>query len=884
MDTFDGEIGLLQIGLDALSRMVGARYGAIHILNEQGESICFLHSGIRKEDAGRLASEAPPGGLGPLGNLAAGEVIRLEVLTKDQSYRGTGAPGLPRMKHLLGVPLAAEGRVYGHLYLAEKAGGPFTEEDERLALTVGFKAAMAVESHRLGRRFRNQLETLHRLSSEFAEERNSERLLQHVIDSATRLIDADHGVLTLFNEEGRITQFLTCGLTPEKREEIMSLPEVRGLLEAVWKEGKTLRLDKSTTSFPAFSVPSLHPLVRSLLATRICFREESFGSLCLTKTSGSFRVEDEQLLGALAANAASALQSARLFEAVAHESERWETLCRFDRLLSRPIPLEQAFPDVAAAIKTYVPFDRIDVVVPRGEQLFMAMSVAEPPMSSRKGQAWPRTGETAVEWVLTHGQSRVIRNLALEQLFADETSVVREGIRSSLMVPLQTNGEQEGVLVLGCRSPDAYKDRDLEWLAPLVERLAVAFQNARIMEELRQALENLKAAQEQLVRIQSLRALGELAGGTAHHLNNMLAIILGQIQLLRITVTDAAIQGSLETIERAASDGAETVRRLQAFARSRPAADLVPVDLVRIAEESLEFTRPRWQDEALTQGIHIELERELSQVPPISGQASELREVITNLILNAVDAMPHGGRMTAKTWSEPGWVCLLVSDTGVGMSNEVRRRAFEPFFGTKGLGRAGLGLSVAYGIVQHHGGEITIESAEGRGTTVTLRFPSATGRVATQSEEFLGSVPETGSEIRFSGATPPPVAPSLRLGKILVIDDEARVRSLLAEILSTQGHTVDQASDGSEGLALLEESRYDLVITDLGMPAMTGWEVARAVKARWPWSRVILVTGWGESVEREATAEQGVDALLCKPFMVQEVRSLVAKLLENGAT
>lgn len=726
MDALDGEIGLLQLGLDVLSRMVGARYGAIHILNEQGESIHFLHSGIRQEDAGRMASEAPPRGLGPLGHLTAGEVIRLEVLTKDQGYRGGDTPGFPRTKRLLGVPLAAEGRVYGHLYLAEKAGGPFTEEDERLALTFGLKAALAVESHRLGRRFRSRLETLHRLSGEFAEERHAERLLQQVIDAATGLFGADYGVLTLFSDEGGITQFLTCGLTSEEREAIMPLPEVRDLLKAVWKEGKTLRLDRSTGFCPTSGLRSVQPHVPGLLATCIRFQEERFGSLCLTKKSGSFVAEDEQLLVTLVANAAAALRRIRLFDAATHES-------------------------------------------------------------------------------------------------------------------------------------------------------------AQTIEDLRQALDNLKAAQEQLVRTQSLRALGELAGGTAHHLNNVLAIILGQVQLLRMTVADTAIQGSLETVERAALDGAETVRRLQTFARSRPSEHLVPVDLVRIVEESLELTRPRWQDEALAQGIQIELERELSAVPSISGQASELREAVTNLILNAVDAMPQGGRMTAKTWSEPGWVCLLVSDTGVGMSNEVRRRAFEPFFGTTGLGRAGLGLSVAYGIVQHHSGEITMKSAEGKGTTVTLRFPSATRSVAVQREEFSNSLPATEPEVLFSRAAPPPVTPSLRLGRILVIDDEAGVRSLLAEILSTQGHTVDQASDGSEGLVLLERNRYDLVITDLGMPEVTGWEVARAVKARWPSIRVILVTGWGESVQREATVEQGVDALLCKPFKVQEVRVLVAKLLENVA-
>ena len=879
MDTFNSEIGLLQIALDALTRMVGARYGAMHIFNGRVGTTHFLYTGIRKEEASRLASEAPPKGFGLLGSpLEQGQVMRLEVVTKDQRQQDLTAQTFPRMKRLLGIPLAAKGKVYGLVYLAEKAGGgPFTEEDEHLALTMSFQVASAIESSRLKGRLREQLEALQGLSREFANERNPEHLLQQVVNAATTLIGADYGVLAICNAEGRITQLLTSGLTPEECEKITPLPQVRGFLEEVWRNGETIRLDQ------AFGLAHPHPPVQGLLAMRIRSREETLGSLCLTKKSGSFTTEDEQILVALLAHAANAIQNTRLFAAIADEVERWEGLYRLACSLSRPLDMEQIYPAIAGTVKTYLHFDRIGVVVPQGEELVMVMSVAEPPVPTYKGKAWPRTGETAVEWVLTHGQPRLIRDLALDQAFADEAFVAREGIRSTLMVPLQTNGERFGVLVLDSRSLGAYEQRDLQLLAPLAERLAVAFQNRRTMEELRQALEELKATQEQLVRGETHRTLGELASGTAHHLNNALAIVVGRVQVLRMTVDDPAMQQSLEIIEQAAMDGAETVRRLQSFARPRPTQAMVQLDLVRIAEESLEFTRSRWLDEARAKGIQIELQLEFSQVPPISGQAFELREVVTNLILNAVDAMPKGGRITLKTWSERPWVFLSVSDTGVGMSEEARRRAFEPFFSTKGPSRTGLGLSVAYGIVQRHSGEIAIESAEGKGTTVTVRLRSAPERGLTQSEGLLrppaGGRPMISSpSVAQPGSPAPPHA-----ARILVIDDEVQIRLLLSKILTTEGHTVTQAAEGSEGLALLEDSPYDLVITDLGMPGMTGWQVAEAVKVRRPGTPVVLVTGWGDTVEPDAMAEHGVQALLCKPFGIEALRSLVARLLKPAS-
>jgi CheY-like chemotaxis protein/anti-sigma regulatory factor (Ser/Thr protein kinase) len=271
----------------------------------------------------------------------------------------------------------------------------------------------------------------------------------------------------------------------------------------------------------------------------------------------------------------------------------------------------------------------------------------------------------------------------------------------------------------------------------------------------------------------------------------------------------------------------------------------------------MEFTRSRWQDEAQLRGAPIEVDLDLGVVPEVSGRVAEIREVVTSLILNAVDALPMGGRIVISTRSEPGRVRVAVSDTGAGMPDEVKRRAFEPFFTTKGVKRTGLGLAVAYGTIERHHGEIALESEEGKGSTVTFSLPAAESR---------------GGE----GLEPPPPPPR-RIGSILVIDDDDDVRQLVSDALTAQGHTVTTASGGREGLMHLQTVRYDLVITDLGMPDLNGWEVARAVKVSRPDTPVLLLTGWADVVD--PSAGRGVEGIIKKPFDVKILATAVSDAL-----
>ncbi len=299
-------------------------------------------------------------------------------------------------------------------------------------------------------------------------------------------------------------------------------------------------------------------------------------------------------------------------------------------------------------------------------------------------------------------------------------------IRSMLVIPLVSGGRLVGTMALD--SPGvahAFTPQQIAIARGIAAHAAVAIDNARRYEEARQAVQDLRTAQGELARRETLRVAMELSAGIAHHLNNLMAVVLGHAELLLAEDRAPEVRRTLEIIEAAALDAAEVVRRLHHFHHVGPAPEMVPVDLNQLLEEALGMVHSLWAVRARNPGVRIEAGPEPGEIPPVMGNPSALREVLMNLLINAGEAMPAGGAITARTWATGGWVHCAVSDPGVGMPEEVRRRAFEPFFTTRGPKAAGLGLSVAYGVIQRHRGELVLESAEGRGTIVTIHLPAA---------------------------------------------------------------------------------------------------------------------------------------------------------------
>jgi GAF domain-containing protein/CheY-like chemotaxis protein len=606
--------------------------------------------------------------------------------------------------------------------------------------------------------------------------------------------------------------------------------------------------------------------VGSALVVPLVSNDQVVGTMGLeTGRFKTWRQSQMDLAMTIAAQVALAVDNARHYQDARQRATEVETLARIGETLTSTLDAEKVLEAIADSAATLVHAQRA-VVFELDQQAGCLRArvirgfAGEPGLTLRLGQG--AAGSAALG--LTPVWSADVHEPPLpghdEPYGSDDplgALVRRHGGRAILAVPVISRDAALGAVCVCWDDMHRPDEREIRMLSTLGRQAAVAMENAQLVSDLRRTLEDLRAAQETLIRGATLRAVGELAAGAAHHLNNLMAVVLGRTQLLLAKKSDPATAASLRSIERAAVDAADTVRRIQGFSSTEQGGGSRRFDLNVVIQEAIEFTRSRWQNEAQLRGITIELQAQPGPIPEVAGRPVEIREVIANLILNSVDALPEGGRIVVATRAESGQVIVSVSDAGVGMPADVKRRAFEPFFTTKGVKRTGLGLAMAYGTVQRHGGQIALQSEPAAGTTVTVRLPAL----------------EPARDVR----RPADEAPGERSGSVLVIDDEGDVRELVAEVLSSCGHRITAAAGGREGLACFEAGRYDVVLTDLGMPDLNGWEVARAIKSARAETPVLLLTGWADAVDPIAASV--VDGILKKPFGVDELAAAVAAAL-----
>ena len=444
------------------------------------------------------------------------------------------------------------------------------------------------------------------------------------------------------------------------------------------------------------------------------------------------------------------------------------------------------------------------------------------------------------------------------------------GLRAMVLAPLLVESHVFGVLVAARREAHSFSSGECEFLRQLSEHVALAANQSELYAALQRAYDEMRQTQQASLQQERLRALGQMASGIAHDINNAISpVVLYTESLLE---TEAGLsehaRSCLEVIKRAIDDVAATVARMREFYRVRePQLTLAPLDANQLLQQVADLTRARWNDMPQQRGITIRLAMEaLPGLPAIMGVEGELREALTNLIFNAVDAMPEGGVLTLRTrlmeQGEQGLqsvrkVCIEVGDSGVGMDEDTRRRCLEPFFTTKGERGTGLGLAMVYGMVERHGAQIDILTAPGKGSTVRLSF-------------VLPS--------EASGPAPAQAAPTLpQRVRVLAVDDDPLVLKSLRDILERDGHVVTAADGGQAGIdsfraALVRGESYALVITDLGMPYVDGRKVAQSIKEMSPSTPVILLTGWGQRIVSEGDLPVHVDRVLGKPPKLRELR------------
>ncbi len=750
-----------------------------------------------------------------LGSLISGD-LPLESSVIDHCPTLT-VPGLPVVAHVC-VPLIGQDRAIGLVRLAKMGSPSFSTNELLLLHTIAGQLSIALENARLIGETQARLketQTLLEVSYSVNSTLDLQEAVRRIARAVARALSADTvGAYVRDPSTGNLNPFAGYHVPRERLGVFVGtqLPLKGNLfLEEAWeKKSAVYTDDTSTDPRCAHEIFRFLPH-RSILFVPMLVKDQPIGGLLAVwwDARQRFAEENVRLVDGIARQAAIAIENAKLFEEVQTHAQAVKASEEKYRLLAEQVR------DVIYALD---PQGRFTYLNPKVEEI----------LGYKPGEL---LGRPSTDILTPQSQRRA------QEIFA-RAARGKDPFSFYELDMLKKDGSGIVPVEIGTVTVRDAMGRVAGW------------------QGIARDITERKQLEQQLLRTERFHALGEMASGVAHDFNNILGAILGRAQLLRRVAQDEEAKRGLDAIEKAALDGANTVRRLQHFTRKRREEEFFPVDLNQAIKDTLAITEAKWKDEANLAGATIEVETNYGKISPVMGNISEVREVLTNIIFNAVEAMPKGGKLTFKTEEIDGWVNASVSDTGVGMSKEVKARIFDPFFTTKGVKGTGLGLSVSYGIVKGHHGEIKVDSNPGHGTTIQIKLPIPSK---------LRSAPQT------------KLPPSAKPGHILIIDDDGMVRELLSDILEAAGHVVVQAAGGREGVRLFRQSDFDLVLTDLGMPECSGWEVAATIKGLAPKTPVALVTGWGLTLDRTKLKEAGVDLVLNKPFQYPDVMALVAE-------
>ncbi len=916
---------VIPLALEKVLTLTGFEMGTIYLISDDGE---WLELKYHQNYSSHLAEAVKrlKRGEGVVGS--AVDKKKIITFSIDQYPSPRILPNLieEKVKTLVGIPLLSKGEAVGAICLTSRSDRLLGQNDIHLFESLGNQIGMAIENARL-------FSSVAKAKSEW----------ETTFDAVTDLI-------TIYDRDYRILRankaaFERSGLGPERMI------------------GK-----KCYETLHDFSSPCPACYVTETLRTG----KPASGELESEYLKGIFRyytypVYDES------GKVVAVVDMAR---EITEEKRMWiekEVINNVYKILASSLDVREVFRAVHSELKKVLDSERMTVVIfdEDGEGFrFFALDKDYEIKELMEGVTYPLKG-TPSEKAAQTGLPVIISNTEESDYWTSQ-KLLKEGIYSILVFPLDYKEKIFGTFNFGCKATSHFSERHLNILQQIVPGLAISIQNSLLLEEMKQSEERYrtvvegvldgiavvgrdfkfkyvnnrlseilgytkeelegmdfrnvlteesrqfvadryvkwvrkeedsphfefnflrkdgeirniemsnkemrdsegtlnfisimrditekKRMEEQLLQVEKLRSLGEMASGVAHDFNNALAAILGNTQLLLYSVQEEEVREALKTIEKVARDSAQTVKRLQEFTRKRVRQELFQLDVNSIVKDAIEITKPKWRDDTQGKGIHIEVLSSLGEVPSVAGDASELREVITNLIFNAVEAMPQGGKIEFQTFRRGGEVHIRISDTGIGMTEEVRKKIFEPFFTTKPFSNTGLGLSMSYGIIRRFNGEIKVESKVGSGTAFTIVL-----LVAMEGKKEV---------------TPHAMIKPAKPARILVIDDEETVREVLEKMLSQVNHRVTVARNGDEGIRLFQEKEFDIVLTDLGMPGMSGWEVCQKIKKMNPYTPVGMITGWGMEVSQGKMEECGLDFIIAKPFDFNQIIRVVSEKIE----
>ncbi len=461
-------------------------------------------------------------------------------------------------------------------------------------------------------------------------------------------------------------------------------------------------------------------------------------------------------------------------------------------------------------------------------------------------------GQSITGWVVKNNQALLLQDDVDPTKYNGYVEKDRN-ITSALCIPLRANGLIKGVLNVNLIDRQRrFNETHLELLSIFAGTAGIAIEKASLHQELKERM-------NQLIETEKFKAVGKLISALMHDFNNFLSIIIGRAQLLSVQTRDSNLSKHIEAIIKVSTQAADIIQRLNQFGIPIPEKEFTNLGLNQVVNEAVELTKPKWNDWSKLKGVKIKIEKDLPSVPPLFGNAADLREVIINMILNSIDALPKGGVISFRTWEEEENIFLSIRDNGQGMNEEVKAKLFDPFFSTKQEKGNGLGMTVAQSIILQHHGKIGVESEPGKGSTFIIKFPVSKVR---QKEK------------------PAELELSKRKIKVLLIEDDGDLQGVLVEMLSQEGHEVKVACSGTEGISLLKVEKYDIIITDLGISGMTGWDFAAQAKEISSKIPIILVSGWGEQMLTKDAKDLGVEVVLSKPIKRENLKGAIVQALK----
>ena len=731
----------------------------------------------------------------------------------------------------------------------------------------------------------NQLLALQKITASIQSTLELKEILQQVANGVVHNLGFDHSLIIKVDEAAGVARGMVFATKDDSSRVVevqdiigkvltdIEIPQIRGYSQTVDNamDGKATVTsdfyDVCSTILTRKESDAVAELlgVKTTVVMPLFARDRHVGSiLALTRQEdiGNVLMEPLRILGD---QAGVAVENADLYHGVSEYAQRLSVITSLSKILGSSLDIKGVYKAFTEEVRKVMDFDRTSIAMVEGDELRYFVVAEDIDTQLKAGAALPLS-DSATGLVVKTKRTLIEPDFDQEMKFPIDHMYYRSGLRSAIRVPLFSKGEVFATFNLASKRPNAYGEREKEILEQISGSLTAAIENSRLFNQVKQheaellkAYEDLKSAQAYMVQSEKLRALGEMAGGVAHDFNNILAVVLGRTQLALEDVKDEKLKKDLQVIEQTAIDAATTVRRLQDFARVRVERNFEALDLREVVESALQMAESRRVKLNEREGINVEIETKLGDITPVEGDAAELREGLLNIIFNAMDAMPDGGKITLSVSKAKKWATLAISDTGIGMSEEVKKKIFEPFFTTRTHKGTGLGLAVTYGIIQRHRGEILVESKEGVGSTFKIRLPVCEGAVCKKGTAGKAEV--------------------MRSVSILMVDDNPEVAGVLGLTLKRLGHKVTEANSGEAAINTFEVGNFDLVITDLGMPDMSGHEVAKIVKEIKPGTPVLVISGWGGQLNLDEMPE--VDGVIAKPFSRDILTEKIASLMSG---